>query len=107
MSLEAYKITYDGFEPRPKTIQLINNVTDRIFDQAPYGSFLRLHLQKQANGTRGLFSINSVAGHFEATTLEQSPETTVKKLASNILVQLRNWKKHRLFDFQKQMGRAG
>lgn len=97
-NLENVKIVCDGFEASSEAKENILVVFKKLLDEAPYGAFLEVHLEKTASGISGRIHISSLAGEFNAQAVEMTPQDTAESLFAQIRQQLINWKLTRFND---------
>lgn len=94
-NLENVKIVCSGFEVTSEAKENILIVFKKLLDEAPYGAFLEVHLNKVAAGISGHIHISSVAGEFKADTVEMTPQDAASALFTQIRHQLIEWKSTR------------
>lgn len=97
-NLENVKIVCEGFEASSESKENILIVFKKLLDEAPYGAFLEVHLEKIASGISGRIHISSLAGEFKAEAVDMTPQDTVETLFAQIRQQLISWKSTRFAD---------
>ena len=97
-NLENVNIVCDGFEASDEAKENILIVFKKLLDEAPYGAFLEVHLEKVSSGISGRIHISSLAGEFKAETVDMTPQDTASALFAQIRQQLINWKSTRFAD---------
>lgn len=97
-NLENVKIVCEGFEASNETKENILIIFKKLLDEAPYGAFLEVHLEKVASGISGRIHISSLAGEFKASSVDMTPQDTTEALFTDIRQQLIQWKSTRFTD---------
>ncbi|GEM_PF-2845605 len=97
-NLENVKIVCEGFEASSESKENMLVVFKKLLDEAPYGAFLEVHLEKIASGISGRIHISSLAGEFKTNAVDMTPQDTVEVLVAQIRQQLINWKLTRFSD---------
>tara|TARA_B110001454_G_scaffold106457_1_gene100181 strand:- start:14325 stop:14645 length:321 start_codon:yes stop_codon:yes gene_type:complete len=97
-NLENVKIVCTGFEVTAEAKENILIVFKKLLDEAPYGAFLEVHLEKVADGISGRIHISSLGGEFKASALEMTPQDAVDALFLTIRNQIVEWKTTRFAD---------
>lgn len=97
-NLENVKIVCTAFETTPEAKENILIVFKKLLDEAPYGAFLEVHLEKVATGISGRIHISSMGGEFKASAMEMTPQDAADALFTSIRHQLVEWKSTRFTD---------
>lgn len=97
-SLENIKIVCAGFEVTAEAKENTIIVFKKLLDEAPYGAFLEINLEKVASGISGRIHISSLGGEFKAATIGMTPQDVVDTLSASIRKQIIEWKTTRFAD---------
>jgi len=97
-SLENIKIVCTGFEVTAEAKENTIIVFKKLLDEAPYGAFLEINLEKIESGISGRIHISSLGGDFKASTVDMNPQDVVDTLSASIRNQIIAWKTTRFTD---------
>lgn len=93
--MDDVKIKFQGFSPTEFTQTYLNEVLQRIYEEAPASSFVKATVSKVRDGYKAVVHVNSVAGHFFATAHAQRITDLGHQVVSKMHRQLDRWKTKR------------
>jgi ribosome-associated translation inhibitor RaiA len=95
MLKENLFLKFHGFHPTDFTRVYLEDKMSTLQEESPYGAHLTAHLSWHEHQYKGVITIHSAAGKFEAVASDKRLKDVVEKLFDQIRKQLQKWKSRR------------
>lgn len=86
-----------NFLPKQDFLSTALEMLREMFWQAPSDSILKLRFEKGAGGFVGMLQIHAMHKSFSATAGSENAQSVVGELREQMITQLRDWKRTRVF----------